>query len=59
MIVPESSYSQHYATIPPKLKTHADNTKHGFYCYNFIMTICVVPGAGLFRFKKRDSSAIF
>ena len=40
-------YSQHYATIPPKLKTHADNTKHGFYCYNFITTMCVVPGAGL------------
>jgi len=29
--------------IAPELKTHADNAKHGLYCYISITTIYIVP----------------
>ena len=37
---------QNCTTIALELKTHADNAKHGLYCYISITTICMVPGAG-------------
>ena len=37
---------QNCTTIASELKIHADNAKHGLYCYISITTICMVSGAG-------------
>ena len=34
---------QNCTMIAPELKTHADNAKHGLYCYISITTIYIVP----------------